>query len=156
MLRKGRCRAGERPRTAVRPRDELLRFGIPDDALLRDVPLDPAAGPEGNVAKVAGDHGIVANLDIRARSLAGIHALEKVADVFQVHVAADPTAWLTAGPVHLLAVLRFCLGEHFPAAAVDDEHAVVAVEGDAVIALIRTQANCRRVLPQHREPVALP
>ena len=91
-----------------------------------------------------------------AGRFARVHAVEEVLHVRLVHVAAAAAARLARHAVRLLAVLRFRLRQHFPAAAIDDEHAVVAVEGDAVVAHVWTLSDGRGVLPDQAEAVVFP
>src|SRR5207247_7405673 len=75
---------GKLPGGPVGPRDHLLRLRVADHRFPLDVPPDHAAQPLGHVAEVAGDHRIVADLDIGAGPLPGPHAVDEVLDVLQV------------------------------------------------------------------------
>src|SRR5215213_7991202 len=99
-------RPGQRPGRTVWLGHELLRIRITHDALVRHVPLNPASGPERDVAEMAGDHRVVPDLDVGVRPPPGVDAGEKVAHVFQVHVAAGCAARLPAATIRLLAGLR--------------------------------------------------
>src|SRR5690606_7937775 len=141
-----RAASSERPRRAVRPVHERLGLRVAGNRLGPLVPRHPSPETERDIAEVAGDHRRMADLDVGSRPLACVHALEEVADVQLVIVPSRPAPGLARGAVPSAAVLRLGLGEHFPAAPIDHEHAVVAVEGHAVIAHVRALADRGRML----------
>src|SRR5262245_44150921 len=112
---------------------------------------------ERNVCEMKGDHRVVADLDIRSRTLARLDTIEKIFNVIEVHVfAAGAAMWLARHAVRFLSLLHFGFGENLPPAAIEDEHTVIAMKCDAMIAHIRPLADSRRVLPDHAEAVELP
>ena len=69
ILQATRLVSPKSPWSPVLSCDQLLRLGIVDESLIFDIPLNTPSKPESDIRKVAGDHRIVADLDIRARML---------------------------------------------------------------------------------------
>src|SRR5437899_834326 len=139
------------PGRAVGPRDHLLRLRVADHRLPLDVPPDHAAQALGHVAEVAGDHRIVADLDVRPGALPGPHAVDEVLDVLQVVLLlARALPWESDRlvlPQPLVDPVR--LRVDLPPGAIHHQGAVLTHEGDAVLAGLGAAPDAEGVLPDH-------
>ena len=73
-------RLSQRPRFALGPVEPAVGLGVADDLLGDGVPLQRPLQPVGDVAQVADGRGAVGDLDVAERQLAGLDAVEEVAE----------------------------------------------------------------------------